>query len=557
MKNSEVFIGASLVLALLLQKNAEASQIKQEVINIKDNNSKLITKITNNIINIPEIQKINVEQPELPSTVVLNESYLYADYQIPLYSIINRVQTDNVYKAYTSIGGFSDIKNIDLGSVPRDKWIQMGFTLSISLIFKVMGGPAGTILGYLWSKYSKYIFKEPTSKIKLFNKAVAEIKGYPKRYSIPSRDGLFLGTLAKNRAGSNLIPLIKIINKDTYDATYITSELLPIFIQAGYTTEGSAIGYVSTIPFKDSTKLRLMYHLFLNDFVLVTDGSEYERILVNSNYLPVVDLGYISIKIQRGQQSIIIKDLDQIENITKFNTTTSTFLTKFSNSYSSSIYELQNNIGITPKGTKLFPYKYIYPYATKDQAFLDYTHSNKTTRTNKHTNYSPFIINKDLFTKYTKPRDKSILQYYKPINEVYNIHKYIGLDVPPVGCTTDIITESMDNIYFYNSRAYSIKRGTRRILINMLNGALIEVILGDKIINAFDIRSIISASKKLAIADNPLSMLRVILGNFLDISTGRPVYLIQDINFLRAQQAKYYPGMVNWYTDWDADWTIK
>lgn len=497
-----------------------------------------------NTTNLPIVQKeIVIPIPE-QKQVQPQEQYFYAEYEIPLYSIINRTITSEIYDRFTSFGGtIQNLKNIDLSNIPLSTWTNIGFNLAFSAVCNAFG-PAGWVMS-LVTAYLQWASR-PEKPEKIAGKAIEEIKQFPLKYNISPKDGMLLGILAKNRVNSSMVPLVRVENKGINDQTYVTTELLPIFTESGYINTGSVLGYISKLPFENSCVLKMMYHILLADFVLVIEGSEYERILVAYNYLPITTLGYISTKIQKGQEGIFIPDIDQIEQIKSLTKAGIEFLFQYQKASSSDTRFLSTNVKLDPKGSSLFEkiqFPTYYPIGIDigvDNAY--YTEYIPKGLKNKQV----IDMNTDYYDKGRLPSSDIIANLYEPVNVIHGFGIYVGLDIPPLGGMTTIITEDKGSMYDYLNRRVFIPKNTDRVLVHQIDGSLLEIILGNTM-NDFQKFSIFNTLKYIASDQNPRITARVFLGPYLQIDNGRPVYVVDDDKYINEVKIKYEENKDSWY----------
>lgn len=484
----------------------------------------------------PVIQPI--QQP------VLQEQYFYADYELPLFNIINRKPVLDIINKMVSFGGtIQDVKNIDLGAIPKQTWVNMGFDLGFSIVCSFTGPP-----GWIFAAITSYISwaTRPDKPKKIAEDTIKRIQLIPSSNSTVAQNGIFLGLLARNRINSSMIPLIKVENKASYDQTYVTTELLPIFLNAGYINTGYAIGYISRSPFKNSCILKIMYNILLADFILVTEGSEFEKMLSAYDYIPIANLGYISTKIQKGQEGIYIQDIDQVERIQSLSIKGFEFLASYQLPSNQQMRMLSDNIKLPIKTTSLFP-SAEFPMLISPHQFVS---SGRITNIYAHqrdpklpTNF--YTSNLDYYNSNNLPKSLTVATLYEPVNTTRDYTSYIGLEIPPLGTLTSVVTETAGSNYSYFNRTIFINKGTDRVLIHQIDGSLLEVVLANNM-NGYQKFAIFELLRLIAIDANPKIIARMLLGPYLQIKDSRALYIITDSEPILAAAKLYGKGKDAW-----------
>ena len=108
-----------------------------------------------------------------------------------------------------------------------------------------------------------------------------------------------LGYVAVNRVNSALVPLVEIHNSNLNDSTYVTVDMLPLFISAGYEVVNT-VGFISTVAFPGSTELMLMYNFELLEFAVGNVDTTISKEMQAMGYTSVMSLGYASLAPQKG-----------------------------------------------------------------------------------------------------------------------------------------------------------------------------------------------------------------------------------------------------------------
>ncbi len=488
-----------------------------------------------------------VVQPTQPP--VLQERYFYAEYELPLFNIINRKPVLDIINRITSFSGgipsIKDIKKIDLSDIPSDTWVSLGFNLAFSVVCSITG-PIGWVIGGLQTYFGWA--NRPDKPDKMIKKAISLINTFASKFAIDPKDGIFLGLLAKNRVNSAMVPLIAVEDKNNFVKTYVTTELLPMFLSMGYVNTGYAVGYVSRTPFENSCILKIMYNILLMDFMLVIEGSEFDRILAAYDYIPIATLGYISTKIQKGPESIYVENVDQIEMIQSLSLKGFEFLTKYQSTTSGSLKVLTNRIGLPSNTIDIFPHTDVCappnPLSTIrfENPYMDHVY-----KVDKETYIDRYTFNIDYSDNSNSlPKSLILAPLYESVNTIYNYSTYIGIDAPPLGAMTNIIVEKYGTYYQYSGRCIFIPKNTERILIRQINGAIIEIVLGSKL-NSYQKFAILQILRDITSSDSPKIAVRAILGQYLVIQDGRPLYNIENSDYLLNNANAYKQDKNSWY----------
>lgn len=539
--DNKIILGATIAYLLYTQSKSEAGIIVPESVPTELPEQPLVT---------PEKQR-----------TILQEQYWYAEWQLPIFSIINRIQTQSITQAFTSLGAadvskqfttmwkqinsFEDLGNLDLSNIPTETWVKMGADLTLSITASMIGGPIGWIMALAQLSMSVFDMLSADDPKKKMKRIIEKIQNMPRDNKVVTTDGLLLGTLATNRVSSCMIPLFKVKSTNFFDELYVTSDYLPVFNQYGYTANTQAVGYVSKIPFGDSVSIKLLYNMLLADFVVVVDGSEYERVLTNIDYFPIIDsMGYISTKIQAGQRGVYIPNFDQTERITHLSKQSMTFILNYSSAIQSRYHTLASNVALSRKGTSEFPHgdirlpKYGKGYSVSIWAKEYYR---------RGVIYGKSLFaNIDSYTNFRIPSDPKIAAHYEAINRVVPIHDpYLGIPLPPPGSVSNLLFQNETKTYLYGNKRITILRGTERILVRQVNGNIVEIIIGNNI-GPTEKFLIVTTARELASNKSPGSSLRLLLGDYLRIDRGRPVYIIDSLTKLYANREMYNKNQNMW-----------
>jgi len=493
-------------------------------------------KIT--VSSAPKIQLLTTDEVSKQGVNTYKESIFYADYSIPLHSVVNRTITNDLLKKMTSFGAsvygitipytetISNIQmlgKVDWKSISPDVYFDIFVHMLITNLI-----PFGALVDYVLFKYvfsvgPVGIVYDPTPE-DVVKGEVNRLMNYPKTYNITSKKGFFLGFMARNRVDSSMVPLVKIVHGENKDETYITSDMIPVVTGSGYETDGDIIGYISTIPFEDSIEVAILYNLLMGDFVLAAHGSEYERALIMNDYIPIKSIGYVSSKFKKGQQGVYAEGVEDYERVKSGYSSSLDNL--FNSSGASDIRRLSKDIRIDKNSTSLLPavnitstaenlYKGLkIPAGPLESVALKTVGDNKITKK----------FNADYYGN-NKVSSDSISNLYETVEQKTIPISYLGIVVPKRGEITDIITEIKDTVYKLNTSQIIIKKNTKRILVRQLDNALLEVIIDDSA-GYVDTSYLSNLLVEVATTPHPEVDARRALGEFLKLINGRPVYYI-------------------------------
>lgn len=440
------------------------------------------------------------------------EKTIYAQYEIPLYTIINRKPLLEMHQQLSSFGAsLEDFKKIDLNKLPAEAWRDMGFDLAFSIMSKALG-PAGWILSGVDFVLSNYIYKEESFEDRVKD-YINQFKGFPAQLNVTTQDGLFLGTLARNRINPSLVPMVTMKSDTFYDTINVTMDLMPLFSEAGYKAYG-VVGFVSTLPFDESITLNLMFNFALMDFVTVTSGSEYEKILLNLNYLPVVRLGYASRTIQSGPSGIVTP-YDEIDTVSDMSSSSTLFALANQDTGRSTHHLLKSNIALPMEGTAKYGSKLVQNLQDIPLSMwggpvvaginrLDVSYLRQ------------YYVNPDVLFNYRTPASDNAHMYSSlfrnPVKTTYS-----GLTPPMRGTATSLVLDTY---------------GNEHILVHQLNGAVLNLQI-NKNISVTNKLYILAIAKELAQVRNPEYVMRRLLGPYLVVANP-PYYQIDDPTKLLA-----------------------
>jgi hypothetical protein len=518
----------------------------------------------------PILQPIQIQQPvdekvaqEVETTY--KESKFYADYSIPLYSIVERDITSNIVKSFTSFGAsvygikvpytsiIPDIQKlgkVDWSSIPKEVYINLAMDLFLQTFLPE---------AYYFRKYAPVVMKfiatlilggseEKTPQEKI-DEAVNYILNYCKIHSVSPKNGFFLGFLARNRVNSAMIPLVKIRADKTGDTTYVPADIIPLITTGGYSTDGNIVGYISSIPFTDSSAIEILFNPLLVDLVLAQQGSEFNRSLVINDYIPIKVIGYVSNKFTKGQEGSYLPEIEAYESVKS--TYASALDSLFNNTSTSSIRELSKNIRLSVSSNSLFPTVDIKNFADNIYTGLErplvtlkvsYAQYYKITNTRVATKY-----NREYFSNATNlPKDPLIESLYEDTNYKEHPSVYLGIPVPAYGEISEIVVESKDTNYSYGTNQFVVKKGTKRLLVHQVDGAILEFILDDSVtpkagnLPGIDTNYIINILKVVASSSDPKAIARSTIGKFFKIIDNRPAYYIDTNSDLKELHYNIY-----------------
>lgn len=548
-KTIQIILASIIAYKLISARGVEAAEITQPI------EIKSIEAITQTIkpigTEVPITEQPIVKKPveiitveKEPETITtkgisppmnLENRPFYADFSVPIYNSLDRSVSKTIYNRFTSLGtpivgdleAIKQIGKIDWSQVPPSTYIKIISNVVLKNFTGLAPETFFTVTTIIANSLNRLVFgteKKPKTPEEVATESAFDIVNFYKKFKISSKEGMLLGFMAKNRVNSAMVPMLKYTSTKTGDIVYSSVDMVVSMKGAGFDSTGNIIGYISSIPFDNCCKLKIMYNIMLLDFMVVREGSELERALSYYDYLSIKDIGYVSNIVQNGYES---EYLDGAEYYERIKTSVEQNMDSLFN-YSKGVRFLSNGINLNINGDKSFPFfnlarKLYNPY---EMILSDNPYATDPSKT--------ATINRDYYSNNKVPVGKEIAEVYQQTSKtiVYPYNMYMGIPIPDLGGVSELVTEMYGSSYRYFDRDIFVPKGTKRFIARLINGGIIEVIIGSSI-TASDSTKIMYKIGSIANSDITRISARHFLGKFLTYVNTRPVYNITEYRTLQ------------------------